>query len=190
MSETERLRQDVTQVIGPPIDGSLIEAPAPSAPQPAQAFVDAGPDARTFAERYRAVERLDRGGTVETYKAVDETGALFTVDVLHPASEGETQHLRDSMLAVAAVQHPNLPRVFEWGVDSSGFYVVREFVEGWDLETLLTRGPLDPLRVARYGAEAALGSRRGALRGYRSRLGAHFRDHGHARRRREGPRPG
>jgi eukaryotic-like serine/threonine-protein kinase len=120
-------------------------------------FVDAGPDARTFAERFRAVERLDRGGAVETYKTVDEVGAFNAVDVLHPANEGEFQHLRDSMLAVAAVQHPNLPRVFESGVDASGFYVVREYVEGWDLETLLTRGPLDPLRVARYGAEAALG---------------------------------
>jgi beta-lactam-binding protein with PASTA domain len=156
-SETEQSRQDVTQVIGAPLDASLIEAPAPSTPQPAQAFLDAGPEARTFADRFRAVERLDRGGSIETYKAVDEIGALYTVDVLHPAGEAEIQHLRDSMLAVVAVQHPNLPRVFEWGGDDSGFYIVREYVEGWDLETLLTRGPLDPLRVARYGAEAALG---------------------------------
>ncbi len=130
----------------------------PMAPAgPSAAFVEAGSDARTFAGKFRAIERLDRGGTVETYRVVDETGAVFAVDVLHPQSEPQVQHLKDSMYAVAALHHPDLPRVFEWGLDGTGFYVVREYVEGWDLETLLTRGPLDPLRVARYGAEAALG---------------------------------
>ncbi len=149
-----------TAVIGAPVFGEPAGAyagPPEALAAPAAAYVEAGPDARTFGGRFRAIERLDRGGTAETYRAVDETGALFAVDVLHPQGEAQVQHLRDSMYAVAAVRHPNLPRVFEWDIDATGFFVVREYVEGWDLETLLTRGPLDPLRVARYGAEAALG---------------------------------
>lgn len=116
-----------------------------------------GAGARLIGGRFRAIERLDRGGTAETYKVIDEQGSMYAVDLLHPNGEREIQHLRDSMLAVAALQTANIARVYEWGTDESGFYVVREFVEGWDLETLLTRGPLDPLRVSRYGAEAALG---------------------------------
>jgi serine/threonine-protein kinase len=116
-----------------------------------------GAGARLIGGRFRAVERLDRGGAAETYKVVDEQGIIYAVDLLHPGSDREIQHLRDSMLAVAALQTPNVARVYEWGTDEAGFYVVREFVDGWDLETLLTRGPLDALRVSRYGAEAALG---------------------------------
>ena len=114
-------------------------------------------DERMFGGRFRAVERLDRGGAVETFKVVDQTEAVFAVDVLHPLDADESASLRDSVAAVSQLGHPNIPRVFEWGIDETGFFVVREFVEGWDLTTLLARGPLDALRVARYGAEAALG---------------------------------
>jgi serine/threonine-protein kinase len=114
-------------------------------------------DERLFADRFRAVERLDRGGSAETYRAVDEAGGVYTVDVLHPADAAETGQLSEAMHAVAALAHPNIPRVYEWGTDDTGFYVIREYVDGWDLTTLLSRGPLDDLRVARYGAEAALG---------------------------------
>ena len=110
-----------------------------------------------IAGRFTAVERLDSGDSVETYEALDEAGGVFAVDVLHPADATDTRRLGDAMYAVAALASPNIPRVWEWGTDDSGFYVVREYIDGWDIPTLLSNGPLDPLRVARYGAEVALG---------------------------------
>ena len=112
---------------------------------------------RFFAGRFRAVERLDRGGSVETFRAVDEAGEVYAVDILHPSDPAESARLGHTMQEMAAFSHPNIPHIYEWGTDGADFHVVREYVDGWDLTMLLRRGPLDSLRVARYGAEVAFG---------------------------------
>ena len=56
----------------------------------------------------------------------------------------------------AAISHPNVVTVLDFGVDGPGPYLVMELVEGGDLASLIAReGPLSPQRAASIAAEVA-----------------------------------
>jgi serine/threonine protein kinase len=66
------------------------------------------------------------------------------------------QTWREAM-TTAALQHPNIVTIFDYGIDAEGAFVVMELIEGETLEEVLTRGPLqfaDFHRFARQTLEA------------------------------------
>src|SRR5215831_18681085 len=95
---------------------------------------------------------LGRGAFGVTYLAVDNVlrrkVALKVIDV--PAATRTSQALRERFLrearAAAALRHPNVAAVFQFGAssDDSRCYYAMELVEGETLETRVRReGPLD-----------------------------------------------
>jgi len=81
------------------------------------------------------------------------------VKVLHPALAGDEAFLRRfraEARVVAALRHPNILRVYDWGEDGGSPYLVTELLEGGSLRTLLDAGHLlSPAQAARVGADAA-----------------------------------
>ena len=106
--------------------------------------------------RYRLDELLGAGGMAEVYAARDlllDRG----VAVKLPSARTDTarERFRREACAAAALNHPNVVAVFDWG-ETPEPYLVMERVEGRHLRDVLTaRGSLPPSEVAGVGAQVA-----------------------------------
>ena len=93
--------------------------------------------------RYRIQKKLGQGGMGAVYLARDVS---LDHDVavkanLHPAAESTNQFLREARL-LAALRHPNLPRVTDYFILDGVQYLVMDYVPGKDLDQLLEeQGP-------------------------------------------------
>jgi beta-lactam-binding protein with PASTA domain len=113
-----------------------------------------------FGRRYRVTERIGTGGMADVYKAVDETlGRTVAVKVLHQRLADDpdfVQRFRHEASAAANLSHPGIVNIYDYGVESGTYYIVMELIRGTDLKAVVKqRGPIDPLKVADYGAQAA-----------------------------------
>lgn len=110
-----------------------------------------------FGRRYRVTEKIGSGGMADVYKAVDDVlGRTVAVKVLHPryASEPDfVARFRQEAQAAANLSHPNIVNMYDWGREGETYYIVMEYVAGTDLKTLISRGPLDPIKAAEYAAQ-------------------------------------
>jgi serine/threonine protein kinase len=110
---------------------------------------------------YQLLAPLGRGGMGKVYLARDRrTGRPVAVKVLPPAWAREHERLlvrfRREMEISQQVDHPNLARVIDTGVDGEVHYIVMEYVPGQTLSKRVNRGgPLPPDLAARVFAEAA-----------------------------------
>ena len=106
--------------------------------------------------RYRLDELLGAGGMAEVFAARDlllDRG----VAVKLPSARTDTarERFRREARAAAALNHPNVVAVFDWG-ETPEPYLVMERVEGRHLRDVLTaRGSLPPSEVAGIGAQVA-----------------------------------
>jgi hypothetical protein len=91
--------------------------------------------------RYLLEERLAGGGMGSVYAARDERlGRRVAVKVLKEDLAAEpdfVERFRREARAVAALVHPNIANVFDYGEDGDRHYIVMELVEGRDLARLL-----------------------------------------------------
>ena len=85
----------------------------------------------------------------------------MAVKVLQPdlaRSQAFLARFRAEARSVASLNHPNVLRVFDWGEDADGPYLVLEYLGGGSLRDLLdTRRPLSVSQVVRIGTQAAEG---------------------------------
>jgi hypothetical protein len=116
---------------------------------------------RTLGQ-YRIIEQLGRGGMAEVYKAYQAAlDRYVAVKVLHPLVGADEQFLarfQREAKAVAALRHPNIVQIHDFGHEADRYYMVMEFVEGQTLKHRLdslqragTHMPLD--EVMRIMAE-------------------------------------
>ena len=81
------------------------------------------------------------------------------VKVLHAAlaeDQAFLRRFRAEARAAAGLNHPNVMRVFDWGEDDDGPFLVLEYLGGGSLRDLLDRGNrLSPPQAALVGLEAA-----------------------------------
>src|ERR1700686_2870914 len=115
---------------------------------------------RVLGGRYRLIRPLGTGASAHVYVAEDVTlGRRVAVKLLHPALAGDAAFLRRfraEARVVAALRHPNILRVYDWGEEDGAPYLVMELLEGGSLRSLLDRGSLlSPAQAALTGAEAA-----------------------------------
>lgn len=85
--------------------------------------------------RYRILDVLGQGGMGAVYRAVDENLDI-TVAVKENSfySEDYARQFRREAKVLAALRHPNLPRVFDYFViEDQGQYLVMDYIEGEDL---------------------------------------------------------
>ena len=126
---------------------------------------------RVLAGRYRLDAGLGTGSSAHVYAAFDtRLRRVVAVKLLHPGlagDEGFLRRLRAEAQAVAALNHPNVLKVFDWGEEDDGPFLVLEYLGGGSLQDLLDAGGrLDPAQVATVGAQAARGLAYAHRRGF------------------------
>ena len=112
---------------------------------------------------YRIVEKIGAGGMGVVFKARDERlDRDVAVKVLPEEVAGDAGRLRRferEAKAVAALSHPNILEIFDFGSEGGITYAVTELLEGETLSERLRReaGPLPSRRALEIGAAAAGG---------------------------------
>jgi serine/threonine-protein kinase len=112
-------------------------------------------DPLTPGTRFGEFEILDRageGGMGVVYRARQASlGRTVALKVISPSVvDAEDFRIRfghESRLA-ASIDHPNVVSVYDAGEVDGQPYIAMQWVDGADLQTLLSRGPLEPGRAA------------------------------------------
>jgi serine/threonine protein kinase len=120
---------------------------------------DGGPG--TLFGRYRLLRRIGKGGMAEAFLAVQEGPRGFrrkcVVKRIRPekaASSYFTQMFVDEARITAALHHPNIVQVYEFGEVGNLYFLSMEYLDGRNLGALLevlhTRGLLMPVNMAAH----------------------------------------
>jgi serine/threonine protein kinase len=92
-------------------------------------------------DRYLLTERLGIGGMAAVFKAYQQTlDRYVAVKILHPlvaADETFLARFRREARAVAALRHPHIVQVYDFGNDGDRYYMAMEYVEGLTLKQRL-----------------------------------------------------
>jgi len=91
--------------------------------------------------KYRLVEKLGQGGMAQVYKAYQpDLDRYVAVKILHPHLTGDPDfkaRFRREARAVAALEHPNIVRIYDFDTAEGLAFLVMECVEGTNLRTRL-----------------------------------------------------
>lgn len=108
---------------------------------------------------YELVRRLGEGGMAQVYLARDiRLGREVAVKVLDQRLAERTgfreRFLREARVA-AALDHPNIVPLYDFGESNALLYLVMPFVSGGSLQDLLRHAPLSAADVVTYGSQMA-----------------------------------
>jgi len=102
--------------------------------------------------QFRAADLVGMGGMATVYRARDlYLDRLVAVKILREpyASDGAfRQRFLDEARAAARLDHPNVVRIYDVGIDGRRPYIVLELVEGEDLRALIDRMRPVPIPLA------------------------------------------
>jgi serine/threonine protein kinase len=115
---------------------------------------------RLFKQRYRLGGYLESGGLAEIYLADD---LLFQrsvkVAIIYKDVAADSRYhekLEAEARMAAALEHPNIARMIDWGYEHGMYFLVYEYVEGHSLAEIIAReGSIPPPRAARIAWEVA-----------------------------------
>jgi len=110
---------------------------------------------------YRIVAPLGAGGMGEVFRAHHEAlDREVALKVLPPSVAGEPQALarfEREAKAIAALSHPNILAIHDFGQSDGRHYAVMELLEGQTLRDMLAAGALPPKKAIDYGRQIAEG---------------------------------
>jgi len=114
---------------------------------------------RVLGGRYRIIAPVGRGASAQVFLADDvRLKRRVAVKMLHAALAGDSEFLRRFQAeaqAAAALSHPHVMAVFDWGQDGEAPYLVTEYLAGGSLRTMLDRnGPLTLSQTLQVALEA------------------------------------
>jgi serine/threonine protein kinase/beta-lactam-binding protein with PASTA domain len=114
---------------------------------------------RVLGGRYRLLAPIGTGASAHVFLADDvRLRRRVAVKILHPALADDQAFLRRfraEARAAAALNHPHVMAVFDWGEEADGPYLVSEYLGGGSLRALLDRGRrLSPSQALVVGLEA------------------------------------
>jgi serine/threonine protein kinase/beta-lactam-binding protein with PASTA domain len=117
---------------------------------------------RVLGDRYRLVQAVGTGASAHVYLADDiSLKRPVAIKVLHPALAGDQAFLkrfRAEARAVAALNHPNLLQVYDWGEQDGLPYLVLEYLAGGSLRQIYdTSALLTHEQAVQVGIEACAG---------------------------------
>jgi serine/threonine protein kinase/tetratricopeptide (TPR) repeat protein len=157
----EELRRSVEMLLkahgegGPPSDPGATRERSTSS---FQAFTEAP---EMVLGPYRLLQQIGEGGMGEVYRARDtRLGREVAVKVLPEAfaNDPDRQARFDrEVRAVAALSHPNILAIHDYGTQGAVTYAVMELLEGETLRDRLTKGPLPWKEAVEIGAAIADG---------------------------------
>jgi len=110
---------------------------------------------------YEILSPLGAGGMGEVYKARDpKLDRFVAIKVLPPslASAGDLlARFEREAKAVAALNHPNILGIYDFGTEGDHTFAVMELLEGETLRTHLKAGPLTPRKATELAVQMAHG---------------------------------
>src|SRR5215467_3527256 len=110
---------------------------------------------------YEIQSPLGAGGMGEVYRARDSRlNRDVAIKVLPAAFAGDPDRLprfQQEAQAVAALNHPNILAIHDFGEHDSSPYIVTEFLEGETLRVRLDGGALPPRRATELAEQIARG---------------------------------
>ncbi len=117
---------------------------------------------RVLGDRYRLVAAIGTGASAHVFLADDvRLRRRVAVKILHPAlatDESFLRRFRAEARAAAALNHPHVLAVYDWGEETDGPYLVSEFLGGGSLRSMLDTGHrLTPSQALLVGLETARG---------------------------------
>ncbi|MGD9782067.1 MAG: serine/threonine protein kinase [Kiritimatiellia bacterium] len=111
--------------------------------------MEIAPQNKLIADRYEIRQAIGSGGSGAVFQAWDTQLQRFVAvkrwnapEPLLDDPEGTERLWREAM-TLAAIQHPNILTIHDFGMDEEGPYVITEFVDGETLESAVRRGPFD-----------------------------------------------
>lgn len=111
--------------------------------------------------QYKVVEHIGRGGMADVWAARDTS--LNRVVAIKTIAQNLTHDVdpvtmfRTEAQTIAALEHPNILPIYDFGEFEGKLYIVMRYVTGGSLEEVLQKGPLavqDALRMGRAMASA------------------------------------
>ena len=97
----------------------------------------------SIAGRYRVLRLLGRGGMGQVYLAVQEgLDREVAIKMLAETMRGSTEmhdRFQREARALARLSHPGITPVFDYGVEDGHRYFVMEYIEGWNLASVMPR---------------------------------------------------
>ena len=115
-----------------------------------------------LGDRYQLIEPIGRGGMATVYRGLDLTmNRTIAVKVLREAYSTDpkfvTRFQREAK-AAAALNHPNIVKVYDYGQSDGVYYIVMELIDGTDLRRYLrARNILKVDRAVIIAHDVALG---------------------------------
>ena len=110
---------------------------------------------------YEVVGLLGAGGMGEVYRARDPAlkreVAIKVLPSFVSQDPDRLHRFEQEAQAAAALNHPNILAVYQFGVFEGAPYLVSELLEGGTLRQLLQRGPLQVRKAIDYGIQIAHG---------------------------------
>lgn len=117
-----------------------------------------------IAGRYRLDELLGRGGMSEVWRATDlELDRHVALKLLAPRADVE--RFEREARAFAALAHPNVTQLYDYGEDGDRPYMVLEYVAGGTLEDRLRKGALPDTQTHAIATDIASGLAHAHARG-------------------------
>ena len=99
---------------------------------------------RVLSGRYRLIAPVGTGASAQVYLADDvRLRRRVAVKILHAALADDDAFLRRfraEAQAAAALNHPNIVSVYDWGDDDGAPYIVTEYLAGGSLRAILDTG--------------------------------------------------
>ncbi len=125
---------------------------------------------RILGGRFRLIEPIGSGGSAFVYRGQDSVLARpVAVKLLRSGLAGDPAFWRrflSEAQSAAALNHPNVTGVLDWGEEEDAPFLVLEYLAGGSLRDLLDRnGPLALPQVVEIGRQAASGLEYAARRG-------------------------
>ena len=114
-----------------------------------------------LSERYTLTERIAAGGMGEVWAATDTVlRRTVAVKLPNPAlsqESGFVERFRAEARRCAALHHPNITTVFDYGEDGGAAYLVMEFVAGQPLSQIISeRAPMSSPETSSILSQAAM----------------------------------
>jgi eukaryotic-like serine/threonine-protein kinase len=112
-------------------------------------------------DRYALGDLMGSGGMAEVYLAHDEVlnrhVALKVLRDQYAENEEFVERFRREARSAAALNHPNIVSVYDWGrVEDGPYYMAMEYIPGGTLkERILSDSPIDPGKAAEWGSQVA-----------------------------------
>src|SRR5437879_7763227 len=108
---------------------------------------------------YQIIEEIGRGGEGFVYRArqksLNRTVALKVIGLGQWSSTPHLKRFRHEAEAAASLEHPQIVPIYEIGERDGSCYFSMKFVEGGQLDEVISRAPMSPRRAAELIAKVA-----------------------------------